>query len=110
MSTEIKPITVVILDKEYVVGCRPDEQKELLESVQFLNQKMGEQKEDGKILGAERIAVMAALNIAHEHLELQRNRERLAEDVGSGIARLHEKITSALTAEGWRTPQPIEDN
>mgnify|MGYP003327900824 CR=1 FL=1 len=109
MSVEVEPITVVILDKEYVVGCRPDEQKELLESVQFLNKKMGEQKEDGKILGAERIAVMAALNIAHEHLELQRNRERLAEDVGTGIARLHAKIASALKAEDWRDARQIED-
>jgi cell division protein ZapA len=110
MSTEIKPITITILDKEYVVGCRPDEQKDLLESVQFLNLKMGEQKEDGKILGTERIAVMTALNIVHEHLELKRNRERLAEDVGSGITRLHDKITSALRAEKWQSAQPIEDN
>ena len=107
---EIETITVSLLGKKYQVSCEEEEVEVLEKSAKYLNKKMGEQKEDGKILGSERIAVMAALNIAHEHLELQRNRERLAEDVGTGIARLHAKITSALKSEDWRDARQIEDN
>src|SRR5690606_1565011 len=66
MSDEVKPITVTILDKDYLVGCKEDEREALFASVQFLNKKMIEQRDSGKVIGSERIAVMVALNIAHE--------------------------------------------
>ena len=72
MSDDVKPITVTILDKEYVVGCSEDEREALFSTVEFLNRKMDEQRESGKVIGSERIAVMAALNVAHEYLEYRR--------------------------------------
>ncbi|MEQ8661683.1 MAG: cell division protein ZapA [Gammaproteobacteria bacterium] len=96
MSDEVKPITVTIFDKDYVVGCKENEREALFSSVQFLNNKMIEQRDNGKVIGSERIAVMAALNIAHEYLEFRRNNENLASDVSAGIARMESKIAAAL--------------
>ncbi|MEX2480035.1 MAG: cell division protein ZapA [Gammaproteobacteria bacterium] len=99
MSDEVKPITVTILDKDYVVGCKEDEREALFASVQFLNKKMIEQRDNGKVIGSERIAVMAALNIAHEYLEFRRNNESLSSDIEAGIARMQSKIAEALTRD-----------
>jgi cell division protein ZapA len=100
MSSEVKPITVTIFDKDYVVGCKEDEREALFASVQFLNKKMIEQRDNGKVIGSERIAVMAALNIAHEYLEFRRNNETMASDVGASVARIQGKIVDALTRGG----------
>lgn len=93
----MKPITVTIFDKEYVVGCKENEREALFASVQFLNDKMIEQRDNGKVIGSERIAVMAALNITHEYLEFRRNNESLSTDLGEGIARIQRKVSDALT-------------
>ena len=58
-DSEVRPITVTIFDKDYVVGCKENEREALFASVQFLNKKMIEQRDNGKVIGSERIAVMA---------------------------------------------------
>jgi cell division protein ZapA len=97
MTDEVKPITVTILDKDYIVGCKENEREALFASVQFLNKKMIEQRDNGKVIGSERIAVMSALNIAHEYLEFRRNNESLSSDIEAGITRMQTKIAEALT-------------
>ena len=99
MSDDVKPITITIFDKEYVVGCKEGEREALFASVQFLNNKMAEQRDNGNVIGSERIAVMAALNIAHEYLEFRRSNETMASDIGEGIARMQSKIAEALTQD-----------
>jgi cell division protein ZapA len=61
-------LDVSILGRDYRVACRESERAELLQAVQFIDRRMREIRDSGKITGAERIAVMAALNIAHELL------------------------------------------
>lgn len=61
-------IDVNILDREFRVACPPDERAELLDAVAYLDKKMREIRDAGKIASVERIAIMAALNIAHELL------------------------------------------
>jgi len=61
-------LDVQILDREFRVACPDDEKAELLESVSYLDKKMREIRDIGKIASTERIAIMAALNIAHELL------------------------------------------
>jgi cell division protein ZapA len=68
MSTDIKQVTVQIMGKEYMVGCRAHELNDLQASAKLLDRKMREIRDTGKIIGTERIAVMAALNMAHELL------------------------------------------
>lgn len=64
-------VTVRIMGKEYTVGCPADEHEALVKSADYLNERMGTIRKRGTALGAERIAVMAALNIARELLELR---------------------------------------
>lgn len=97
MSETVKPITVTILDKEYIVGCAENEREALFASVELLNTKMQEQRDSGKVIGAERIAVMAALNVTHEYLEYRRHHETISSDIGAGIDRIRSKINSALS-------------
>ena len=63
-----KTLDVVIMGRSYKVACSDEEREALLSAVAYLDRKMTEIKTAGKVSGAERIAVMAALNIAHELL------------------------------------------
>lgn len=70
-QTNTSFIDVNILDREFRVACSPGERAELLDSVSYLDQKMREIRDAGKIASVERIAIMAALNIAHELLTIR---------------------------------------
>ena len=69
MSNSRNTVSVKILDKEYLVACPENEQEALTESAVYLDDKMREIRNSGKVHGLERIAVMAALNMAHEFLQ-----------------------------------------
>jgi cell division protein ZapA len=68
MTSEVKSLDVQILGRDFRVSCTDEEKPELLRAVEFLDQKMRDIRDQGKVIGTERIAVMAALNIAHELL------------------------------------------
>jgi cell division protein ZapA len=91
MNTESKGLQINIMGREFRVACQESEQKGLLEAVEFLNRKMLEIRDNGKVIGIERIAIMAALNIAHEFL---------ATKVGGGfdIAEIKRRIAGMETA------------
>ena len=78
MSANSKPATdsaktleVTLLGRSYRVACSDGEREALLQAVAYLEGKMNEIKQSGKVAGTERIAVMAALNVAHELLSLR---------------------------------------
>ncbi len=64
-----KGVTITVMGREFRVAAPDGEERQLLESVDFLNKKMREVRDTGKVVGNERIAIMAALNIAHEHMQ-----------------------------------------
>lgn len=68
MSADAAGMQISIMGREFRVACAPEEQKSLQEAVDFLNKKMQDIKDQGKINGLDRIAIMAALNISHEFL------------------------------------------
>ena len=68
MADGAKTIEISILGRNYKIACEDGEREALLEAVSYLDGKMGEIKNAGKVNGTDRIAVMAALNIAHELL------------------------------------------
>jgi cell division protein ZapA len=68
MAESAKTIEISILGRNYKIACEDGEREALLEAVAYLDGKMGEIKKAGKVSGTDRIAVMAALNIAHEFL------------------------------------------
>ena len=90
------PVSVHILDKEYRIACREEERDGLVASAQFLDRRMREIRQSGRVIGSDRIAVMAALNIAHELLEQRRAQSRNEEAIGERIRNLQKKIESAL--------------
>ena len=69
--SETKSLQVTIMGREFRVACPEEEQAGLLEAVDYLNRKMLEIRDAGKVIGLERIAIMAALNIAHEFLSVK---------------------------------------
>lgn len=69
MAKSPTTVEVTILDKDYLVACPPDQQDALRRAARYLDGKMREIRTSGKVFGAERIAVMAALNITYELLE-----------------------------------------
>jgi cell division protein ZapA len=89
---------VHILDKEYLVACPDNERDALFASAEFLTEKMKEIRDTGKIVGADRIAVMAALNMAHELLEQRNNKEDFQDNISKRIRSLQDKIDLALNS------------
>ncbi len=71
MNADLNTVIVNILDKDYQVSCPPEQQRELEASAKHLDSHMRDIRESGKVIGLERIAVMAALNITHDLLEQQ---------------------------------------
>ncbi|MBZ0072160.1 MAG: cell division protein ZapA [Thiohalobacteraceae bacterium] len=96
MSNASKPVSVHILDKEFRVTCPEGERDDLLASAELLNSKMREIRDSGKVVGLDRIAVIAALNMANELLELRSRKQDIQQSVGARIRSLQEKIELAL--------------
>jgi cell division protein ZapA len=68
MSKEARGLEVNVMGREFRVSCTEEERRDLLKAVDYLNTKMREIRDTGKVIGVERIAIMAALNITHEYL------------------------------------------
>jgi cell division protein ZapA len=66
MEKNIQPVSVRILDKDYMVACPVGEQDALIASSRRVDREMRKIRDSGKVLGSDRIAVMVALNLAHE--------------------------------------------
>ncbi|WP_417582378.1 cell division protein ZapA [Nitrincola sp.] len=91
--TTARSVTVRLLDKEYTISCPDGAEAELLASADYLNDKMREIKNTGKIVGLERIAVMAALNMSHD---LLKNKEIQRQNVEAHLRRIGSKVDNAL--------------
>lgn len=96
MSSEAKPINIKILDKEYLISCPEEERDQLYNAAEMVNSKMNQIKNAGSVIGSERIAVMAALNIAHELLDYRDKNAVYTSRLDDTIRRLQGKIHNAL--------------
>ena len=97
MNDSVKPIKIVIMDKEFLVACPQEEQSGLIRSADYLNDKMREVQRNGKVIGMDRITIMAALNMAHELLRQEENSTNLDQSLGSRLFALQEKIDSTVS-------------
>ena len=96
MSAPREPIAVTILGKTYRVACEPGEEDDLVQAARFLDGRMREIRISGKVIGTDRIAVIAALNIAHDLLS-QKDRQNSGESTANKrIRALRERIEIAL--------------
>ncbi len=91
--------TIHLLDKEYTVACPADEREGLLESARLLDAKMREIRNGGKVLGSERIVVMAALNVIFELLQEKRSSSGSSQEMDLRLKLIQDKLASALEQE-----------
>lgn len=96
MSEMFAHVTIRILEKEYQVACPAEEKTDLMASAELLNQKMREIRDSGKVVGLDRVAVMAALNMANELLKARGQDEELKNIVGLRIKAMRDQLDSAL--------------
>jgi cell division protein ZapA len=100
MSEQSTQVSVRILDKEYQVACPASERADLLDSAEVLNERMREIRDSGRIVGLDRIAVMAALNMANDLLHARARDEVLEGDVSDRLKGISERVEMALGGTG----------
>lgn len=89
-------VSVRILEKEYQVSCPANERTDLLDSAEILNGKMREIRDSGKVVGLDRIAVMAALNMANELLHARARDKHIEGTFGNRLKLISDRVDSAL--------------
>jgi cell division protein ZapA len=97
--TQSNTVTVHILDKEYCIACPADERANLESAARYLDGKMREIRSGGKVIGADRIAVMAALNITHDLLHKQQRLDQEASSTREKVRDLLDRVDNALAAD-----------
>jgi len=94
-----EPVKVHILDREFLVACPEEERAGLMQSADLLDQRMREVRDHNKVMGVDRIAITAALNLTHELLQA-REQAQVSDDIGDRLAKLNERITACIDADG----------
>ncbi|MDF1643406.1 MAG: cell division protein ZapA [Pseudomonadales bacterium] len=92
MSEPTVTLSVNILDRDYQVSCPESQQQSLIQSARYLDGKMREIRSKGSVVGTDRIAVMAALNVSYELLD-STNRLKGIDEGGESLIN---KIDAAL--------------
>lgn len=91
-------VTVRLLDREFLVGCAPDEREGLLAAATYLDRKMHDLRGASRSVGYDRVAVLAALFIADELLQLRTRHDEQSRNLSDGIGVLRRKLEGALVA------------
>ena len=91
-SKASEPVSIRLLDREYTIGCEPGERDSLMAAARLLDQKMREIRGNNRMAALDRVAVLAALNFAHE-LQLQRDEgEGRDRELARTLGDLHRKL------------------
>lgn len=96
MTNKTVNTTVEILGKPYPIRCPESEVESLKQAAAFLNQKMSEVQESGKAINLERIAIISALNIAYQFLQIDQQKSSLMSRINQRISNLQDKLESAI--------------
>lgn len=96
MTDLFAQVSVRILEKEYQIQCPASERTDLLDSAEVLNAEMRRIRDSGKVVGLDRIAVIAALNMVNEMLHAQAKDKALEGTLGTRLKTLSERVESAL--------------
>ncbi len=95
-KSDIIPVNINILGKEFQVASPEDEHQQLLQAASFLDKRMREIRESGKVLGLERIAIMAALNLSYELLSKSDSNPQEISIINNKMQQLSDKIERSL--------------
>ena len=90
-------VSVRILDKEYQVACPANQRTNLLDSAEMLNTKMREIRDTGRIVGLDRIAVMAALNMANDLLQASERDQELEGGISDRLKNISDRVDAVLS-------------
>ena len=96
-KAETMAVTIRVLDKEFQIACPVDERDALLDSARYLDAKMREIRESRNMIGTDRVAVMAALNITHDLLQCQAGIGDEGPAVKTKLRTLQAKVEAAIT-------------
>jgi cell division protein ZapA len=103
-TTTNEPVALRLIDREFLIACPPDEREGLLEAASFLDRKMRDLRAHAKTPGFDRLAVLAAISITHEYLQLKKQAVPNADasvaepGIADGLATLRRKLEAALEA------------
>ena len=97
MSEQYTQVSVRILDKEYQVACPASERNDLLDSAEILNDKMREIRDKSGVVGLDRIAVMAALNMANDLLHAKAKDQAIEGDFSDRLKVISDRVDSVLS-------------
>ena len=97
MTEQIAQVSVRILDKEYQVACPAEERTDLLDSAEILNNKMREIRDSGRIGGLDRIAVMAALNMANDLIHAKARDQELEGGISDRLKLISDRVEHVLS-------------
>jgi cell division protein ZapA len=87
-----EPVEVKILDREFTVGCEPGERDSLMAAAQLLDARMREIRGAHKMAALDRIAVLAALNLAHELQQLRAEGGSHDDAIGRALGEMNRKL------------------
>lgn len=96
MAEKSVPVTIEIQEKEFRIACPAGEEEALVSTARYVDQKMQEVRSAGKVIGSDRIAVMAALNIAHELLQHKSKESEYNDGSILRVKAMQERIQNAL--------------
>ncbi len=100
MSSSSEPVNVRLLDREYTIGVEPDERDSLLAAAKLLDGKMREIRGNNRMAAVDRIAVLAALNLAHELQQLRNESDSRDRELSRTLTDLQRKLDGALEIPG----------
>jgi cell division protein ZapA len=100
MNTPVsEPVTLRLIDREFLIACSPEEREGLMEAASFLDRKMRELRANAKAPSFERLAVLTAISVTHEFLTLRKRHDGQEQRLSDGLATLRQKLDAALEAE-----------
>jgi cell division protein ZapA len=95
-SNRSNTVQVNILEKDYQIACPPEQQAALLNAARYLDEQMRNIRSTGKVIGLERIAVMAALNITHRFLDNESAEHASESEADEKLRRINHRLEDAL--------------
>jgi cell division protein ZapA len=95
-QSEPARVSVRIMEKEFMVSCPYEERSALLDSAEYLNARMREVRDNGKVVGIDRIAVMVALNLTNELMQLKRREAHLENELAGRVRSMREQVEATL--------------
>lgn len=104
MNDGTESIQIRILEKDYIVSCAAGEEETLLAAARLLGNRMREARNGGRVIDTERLAVMVALNLAHEAMEQADAQELIAERIDQQVKRLDRRLRARGESAVHRNP------